>query len=156
MTQSISEKPRPPIRSAAAAAALALVLCAAGCKPGEAPRSTETPVTGSEPEAPDASRSDGMQRRIAEAVADLAERTDMPAGDIRVVEAESVTWRDGALGCPEPGMMYTQALVPGYRIVLEVGGERHLYHGARGREPFFCPPDRAGKPLPPDAGAATT
>jgi hypothetical protein len=28
-----------------------------------------------------------------------------------IVRAKSVVWNDGSLGCPEPGMMYTQALV---------------------------------------------
>ena len=27
------------------------------------------------------------------------------------VRAESVVWNDGSLGCPEPGMMYMQALL---------------------------------------------
>ena len=36
-----------------------------------------------------------------------------------IVRAESVVWNDGSLGCPEPGMMYTQALVNGV-----LGGDR--------------------------------
>jgi len=31
-----------------------------------------------------------------------------------IVRAESVVWNDGSLGCPEPGMVYTQALLNGY------------------------------------------
>ena len=42
--------------------------------------------------------------------------------DVTVVSYEDVTWPDGALGCPEPGMSYTQALVPGARLVLEADG----------------------------------
>lgn len=30
--------------------------------------------------------------------------------------SESITWPDGSLGCPEPGVFYTQALVPGYWV----------------------------------------
>lgn len=37
---------------------------------------------------------------------------------IEVSAAERVTWSDGSLGCPEEGMVYTQALVDGYWIVL--------------------------------------
>lgn len=58
--------------------------------------------------------------------------------DVVVTTTELVTWPDGALGCPEPGMMYTQALVEGYRIVVEVDGEEHTYHGATGDEPRRC------------------
>jgi hypothetical protein len=36
-----------------------------------------------------------------------------------IVRAESVVWNDGSLGCPEPGMMYTQALVNGYWVVID-------------------------------------
>jgi hypothetical protein len=35
-------------------------------------------------------------------------------------------------------MMYTQALVDGYRIVLRVGGDEVTYHGANGKPPFRC------------------
>jgi hypothetical protein len=33
-------------------------------------------------------------------------------------------WNDGSLGCPEPGMMYTQALVNGYWLIIEAGVKR--------------------------------
>ena len=35
-------------------------------------------------------------------------------------------------------MMYTQALVDGYRLTLEVNGQRVEYHGADGQPPFLC------------------
>lgn len=49
--------------------------------------------------------------------------------DVEVVEAAFVTWPDSSLGCPEPGMMYTQALVEGFRIVLDVAGDEVAFHG---------------------------
>lgn len=51
---------------------------------------------------------------------------------------EEVTWRDGSLGCPQPGMRYKQVLVNGYRIVLRHGGSEYPYHGAGARPPFLC------------------
>jgi hypothetical protein len=72
------------------------------------------------------------------AVADLAAAAGVDARDVEVVTAQQVTWSDGSLGCPEPGMMYTQALVPGYRIVLAVGGDEVAYHGAEGAAPGRC------------------
>jgi hypothetical protein len=72
------------------------------------------------------------------AVADLAASEGVDPGAIDVVTAEEVTWPDGALGCPEPDQMYTQALVPGYRIVLDVEGDEVHYHGAEGAEPARC------------------
>ena len=89
--------------------------------------------------------------------ADLGEFTDMALADaaaergvaeeeIEVVRSEEVDWPDGARGCPEEGEMYTQAIVPGYLVVLEIDGERHHYHGGEGERPFRCedPQDPAG------------
>ena len=75
---------------------------------------------------------------VAEAIAELAESTGVSPDDIEVVAHEQVTWRDGSLGCPKPGMMYTQALVDGYRIVLRARGQTVHYHGGAGGSPFRC------------------
>mgnify|MGYP006921665931 CR=1 FL=1 len=48
-------------------------------------------------------------------------------GDPVLVSSEAVTWPDSALGCPSPGVMYTQALVDGLRVVVEAGGRRWDY-----------------------------
>jgi len=61
---------------------------------------------------------------------DLVARTGVQRAGIQIVGAEAVVWSDGSLGCPQPGMMYTQALVEGYRVVLEVNGERYDYHAS--------------------------
>ena len=72
------------------------------------------------------------------AVTDLASRLGIPEGNIEVLSEENVTWRDGSLGCPRPGMMYTQALVEGSRIVLRAGGRDYSYHSGAGKPPFYC------------------
>ena len=61
-----------------------------------------------------------------------------------VTRAESVTWNDGALGCPEPGMFYTQALVDGYWIVVEAG-DQSLDYRAQGNGYFRLCAGRAGR-----------
>lgn len=75
---------------------------------------------------------------VAEAIADLARATGVDPDDVQVVAYDQVTWRDGSLGCPEPGKMYTQALVDGYRIVLRADGMDVHYHGSTGGSPFRC------------------
>lgn len=75
---------------------------------------------------------------LAAAIADLSSDTGVDPDDIKVVVNQEVTWRDGSLGCPKPGMFYTQALVDGYRIVLRAGGEEVAYHGSVGKPPFRC------------------
>jgi hypothetical protein len=75
---------------------------------------------------------------VDQAVVDAGGEAGVDPDEIEVLVAEEVTWPDGALGCPQPDGMYTQALVEGYRIVLDVAGEEVHYHGARGEPPFRC------------------
>ncbi|MFK4084650.1 hypothetical protein ACI2LF_11110 [Kribbella sp. NPDC020789] len=75
---------------------------------------------------------------VEQATADLATKLGVQAAGVKVVSAEEVTWSDGSLGCPEPGMRYTQALVNGMRIVLEADGKRYEYHSGGARPPFLC------------------
>ena len=79
-----------------------------------------------------------LRQQVETAKEDLAKRLGIPLDEISVLRAESVTWRDGSLGCPKKGMMYTQALVPGSLIVLSAGGARYEYHSGRTGPPFYC------------------
>ena len=47
---------------------------------------------------------------------------------ITVVELEAVDWPDSSLGCPVDGEFYAQVITPGFRIVVEVGGQRTELH----------------------------
>ena len=78
---------------------------------------------------------------------DLAQRLDVPADSVVLSGARRVTWRSGALGCPEPGMSYTEALVPGTVIYLQVDNMIHAYHAKFGSKPFYCPRERVEQPL---------
>lgn len=71
---------------------------------------TEPPIVGEIPADLMAKLSDDVQKRAGVA-----------AEAIVTLRAEAVTWDDGSLGCPQPGMFYTQALVDGYWVVLQVG-----------------------------------
>lgn len=81
--------------------------------------------------------------------ADLAQHAGIEASAAKVVAAESIVWPSGALGCPEPGQLYTQATVPGYRVVLEYNGRTYAYHGAQ-RGGFFKRCDRAPRSVGAD------
>ncbi len=82
------------------------------------------------------------------AFADASRRSGRPVAELAVKSAESVTWTDGGLGCPQPGVMYTMAPVDGYRIRIEAGGEILDYHASRRGHLVYCPPGRAIDPLP--------
>jgi hypothetical protein len=71
-------------------------------------------------------------------LADAAARTGVPVADITVVEATSVTWPNGALGCPQPGMMYTEMIVPGYHVIVEAGGKQLDYRFGMNGTPSLC------------------
>jgi hypothetical protein len=76
--------------------------------------------------------------QVTQAKQDLSKRLSVSPDQIELVTFTPVTWPDGSLGCPEPGMMYTQVLVEGYRIQLRSGGRVYEYHGGGTRAPFLC------------------
>ena len=84
---------------------------------------------------------------IVAALNDAAARTRTPQAKIRIVSAEAVTWPDSSLGCPQPGLMYAQALMPGYRVVLEAQDQTLNYHAGRQGLPQFCPAERVTAPV---------
>jgi hypothetical protein len=75
---------------------------------------------------------------VGQAKQDLAQRLNVELATVELVDFESVVWPDSSFGCPEPGMVYTQALRDGYRISLRVGEREYAYHGGTGRDPFLC------------------
>jgi hypothetical protein len=96
-------------------------------RPLQTPPASEETVVG---EVPD---------EILNAIlADASDRSDVDVAEIDIVLAEQVTWPDGSLGCPEPGQMYTQALVDGYQVVVNAGGEELDYHVGSGGSFSLC------------------
>jgi len=89
---------------------------------------------------------------VTEAVlADASKRTGVDVAKLEVVESIAVTWPDGSLGCPEPGMNYTMALVPGFRIRIRADQQVLSYHASARGYWVFCPVSRAVDPAPRDA-----
>ena len=79
-----------------------------------------------------------MQPLVDHAIADLTTRLKIDAASIETVSAEAKTWPDKSLGCPQPGMVYTQVTVDGALIELRVAGAMYNYHSGGGRLPFLC------------------
>jgi hypothetical protein len=59
----------------------------------------------------------------------------------------AVTWPDGSLGCPQPGVNYTMALVPGYRIRVRAGERVLDYHASQRGYFVLCPGGMAVDPI---------
>ena len=89
-----------------------------------------------------------LQELTARAVAQAAAEAGVAASSIDVLSAQDVTWRDGSLGCPDPARLYTQALVPGYRIRLAHAGRTWDFHASRHGRLVVCPQGRSEAPLP--------
>jgi hypothetical protein len=87
-----------------------------------------------------------LQSIVEAARRDAASRSGVSPEAIKVLRAERVTWSDGSLGCPLPGMMYTQALVPGFRVILDAGGQVLDYHAGASGHLVLCPAGRAVEP----------
>lgn len=97
------------------------------------------PVTGEVPE-----------QLMSDIMLDASARSGVAPQALQVIRAESVTWRDGSLGCPEPGMVYTQALVEGYWIILDADGTTYDYRASeRGTFRLCQNPSKIEATLPP-------
>ena len=72
-----------------------------------------------------------------EARSDLAARIAVPEEEIAITGAAAVTWNDGSIGCPQPGMFYTQVLVEGARVTLLHDDTTYAYHQS-GDGLFLC------------------
>lgn len=129
--------------------AVGLALALAGCDGNADPQEplAGVPAAGqSVSAAPQAPRKLSIQEQVAFGRGDLAARLGVGIEAVTVSGATPVNWRSGALGCPEPGMNYTQALVPGTWIIFKVDETLYRYHAALHSEPFYCPDDRAESP----------
>ncbi len=61
------------------------------------------------------------QQLVERAQEVVATETGAATAELSLVAIEAMEWRDGGLGCPEPGAMYMQAITPGYQITLADG-----------------------------------
>jgi hypothetical protein len=97
-----------------------------------------------------------VQSRVPQAVLDpilnkAAALAKVGRAQLVIVRAEPVVWNDGSLGCPEPGMMYTQALINGYWVVINAAGQTYDFRVDSGGRFQLCPAGRGHPPRRPDA-----
>lgn len=126
------------MRGVTALTVVAVLLLSGACGNSSAPTSQEPTVTSSETPGTPKPTGTPSSDPVEQAKADLANRLGIDRAQVTLVSATEVTWPDGSLGCPKPGMHYTQALVPGARIILEANGTRYNYHLGNRQAPFLC------------------
>lgn len=88
-----------------------------------------------EPEAVGNEVPDELLEKI---IADLVARTNRDRDAIQVIMAQAVIWSDGSLGCPQPGMFYTQSLIEGYQVRLMIGEREYDYHASESGNFLLC------------------
>jgi hypothetical protein len=133
----------------------AVVLSGTACSPQDAADTSKDPSASSANAAGPAQPETPMKKpapvadpgnQFSAAIGDLSGQTGIAADAISVTEARVVTWRSGALGCPDKGKSYTQAIVPGVLLLLEADGKTYRYHGTATGVPFHCPDGRSEAP----------
>ena len=129
----------------AALAALVLAGCAASA--GTPSASSTEPAASRPPfETPAPSASDGAGVVVPDGLPDAAWMAILDDLTVRLgehadptlVSADAVTWNDGSLGCPKPGQVYTQALIDGFQVVVDVDGEQFDYRVGSGTDVRLC------------------
>ena len=92
-----------------------------------------------------------QRAEVQAAVTDLAQRKDVPVEEVTIAGHANVTWSDGSIGCPQKGMQYTMALVPGEQLILQVDGTYVSYHKGKAATFSYC-----ANPTPPASTEASS
>ncbi len=109
------------------------------------PATTDPAASGLVPVTPDpgspGSGSGSLTPAIVDPIlADAASRAGVPVSEVTLVSAEAVTWPDGGLGCPLPGMVYPQVVVDGYQVIVVADGRTYDYRGSGVGKFRLCTP----------------
>ena len=97
-----------------------------------------TSTTDDDPAEPDPAVDSEYSALVAEATTDLAALLGVDVSAVNQKTVEPVTWTDGSIGCPQLGVLYTQALIDGVLIILDYAGAEYVYHQADDDDPFLC------------------
>ena len=110
----------------------------------------ETPVIQPPPSMPQAI-DDELADLIQRTRADLSGHLNIAESEVQLLEWRNGTWRDGSMGCPQPGMMYTMSLIPGYQLIFEAQGEKYYYHTRKANDFILCESDQRQDFIAPDS-----
>ena len=59
---------------------------------------------------------------------ELSRELDLSIRRIQLLDIAPYTWSDTSFGCPQPEQTYTEADIPGYRILVQAGDVDYLFH----------------------------
>jgi hypothetical protein len=99
---------------------------------------------------------------VAAAQQRLAQHLGISADSLMLQSANKQEWPDGALGCPEPGKVYPQVIIPGFLLIFSNSGQTQTYavHTAESEQQMILcendqPTDLANQASGPASVAAT-
>lgn len=64
---------------------------------------------------------------------DLAARLKIPESSVKVLQVTPTEWPDASLGYPEPEMVYSQVITPGFILFLSAENKVYEYHASNDR-----------------------
>ena len=114
-----------------------LLLFLASCLPtSQAPLPVETPTQPltQAPTQPIPSPQDAPllpPRAAQQAVGTLAAQLDIPPDQVTIAQIDEEDWPDGCLGLAADDEMCTEAIVPGFRVILNAGEVAHEFRTNR-------------------------
>jgi hypothetical protein len=94
------------------------------CSPG--PQATEGPIIDEQPTPTDIPMDLTPAQRAA--ITALSENLGAPVDEIKLVSTEAMDWPDSCLGVAEEGLICTEVITPGFRIILDSKGRQMEYH----------------------------
>ncbi len=137
---------------------LILALAFAGCVPvpeqpgASAPAATETPLPATETPAPPLELPTPTTWLPAQsAIEALARQLSIEPSQVQLVSSEPAEWPDGCLGVSQPGIMCTQAIVPGYRFIMQASGQQYEVRTDQTGAAAVVVPAKQAKPGDPPA-----
>ena len=105
--------------------------------PSAQPVAPFTPTATSSPAQPTVPPEAEQPVRLARQ--DVAHKLGVSIDEVRVVKISPVQWPDASLGCPEPGKVYAQVIISGYRLLLEAHNATYEYHTDTDGHVVQCP-----------------
>lgn len=97
-----------------------LILAACASQQAGVPITTDTPAVAASSESTEIPAA-----AVLAAQQWLATQLNVAAEQVQIIEAEQAEWTDSCLGLGGPDESCLQAITPGWRVVLEVSGQRY-------------------------------
>jgi hypothetical protein len=120
--------------------------------PSETPEPTRKPAQPEvSPTTPPTYKPTDIPPAQQAAIQALADTLGIDPGQVKIVSAEGVDWPNGCLGVQQVGVMCTQQIVPGFRIILKANGQQYEYHTDRSGSQLVPAKDQQPIPVSNDA-----